>query len=90
VAETIWKYELKVQDTQEIDIPCGYEVLMVNTQKGIPCLWVRVDPNSPKLREIIYTHGTGHNIEHQCKLEHLGSYLTDNDEMCSHVFKISE
>ena len=81
----IWKYQLETIDEQFIEIPNGFEPLFVETQKGKPCLWCRVDPQRSKVRTKIITHGTGHSISDKTG-KHLGSYLIHDDSLVFHVF----
>ncbi len=41
----VYKYELKVDDVTELQLPSGAEILTVQVQYGIPCLWALIDPN---------------------------------------------
>ncbi len=58
---TIWKYELGEVDNQVISIPEGYELLSVQVQNGVPCLWAKVEPKNNREELEIIIHGTGHN-----------------------------
>lgn len=39
----IWKYELKLDDCQEIEMPVASQLLTVQAQHGKPMLWALVD-----------------------------------------------
>lgn len=39
----IWKYPLEIIEIQEICMPIDAVVLSVQTQRGVPCIWVEVD-----------------------------------------------
>lgn len=41
----IFKYELALQEGQNISLPLGAEILTIQAQNKIPCLWALVDPN---------------------------------------------
>lgn len=55
----IWKFPLK-PDVQEIAMPRGAEVLAVQTQRGEPQMWARVDPDAPMEARMFAVIGTGH------------------------------
>jgi len=41
--KTIWKFALKFEDVQTIEIPQGGTCLSVKVQHNRPCLWVEID-----------------------------------------------
>lgn len=58
--KTIWKFPLRVDDTQFVPAPAGAEVLSVQVQGGAPCVWAIVDPDAPRSGFTIQMRGTGH------------------------------
>lgn len=56
---TIWKYSLAVTDEQTLRVPAVRDVLCVQMQGPVPCLWAVVDPNADPKPLKIYTYGTG-------------------------------
>ena len=85
--KTIWKYKLQVIDKQEIEMPDNAELLTVQVQRGVPCLWVKVDPNIPTRTYGIATYGTGHPI-HQDNQKYIDTYIIDEGALVFHVFEI--
>lgn len=83
--ETIWKYELEVVGSQEIKLPTGFEVLSVQVQNGIPCLWVRVDALRPTHKTEIIIHGTGHPVPDTTG-KYLGTFQMNGGALVWHVF----
>lgn len=71
---TIWKYPLKLQDHQSVDMPLGAEILTVQFQDGIPCLWAKVDSmmHNKKLRSIALV-GTGHPVSEDGGCRYIGT-----------------
>lgn len=60
---TIWKYQLRLIDVQEVDMPLNAEVLHLDMQGPYPCIWVYLDPDlNGTERRTFVTHGTGHKI----------------------------
>lgn len=84
---TIWKYELKVQDQNRIDLPIGAEILCVQLQHNKPCLWVEVNnEESEKEVHIIETFGTGHLLDSSPRM-YLGTYQMHDGALVFHVYK---
>lgn len=88
---TIWKYKLKVEDSQVLSIPTGAVPLKVGVQKPIfienPVIWFQVDPDAELIDVRIITKGTGHRFEPD-NLWYIGSYQikTGSDIFVGHVF----
>lgn len=57
---TIWKFEAPVDDALTIAMPLGADVLSVQVQAGVPCIWARVDPGMPLESRAFCWRGTGH------------------------------
>lgn len=58
--KTIWKFEIK--NNTSIEIPTNAEILTCQTQNGIPCLWILVDPEEEKQTRYFNIYGTGYII----------------------------
>ena len=85
---TIWKYTLKTTDAQTISMPANARILSLQTQFGIPCLWVMVDPAAAPEPRQFFTYGTGHKIiEPISNLQFVGSYQLDGGALVFHVFE---
>ena len=80
--QRIFKYELEVADHQTIQMPTGAQILCVQIQHGVPCLWVLVDPQSTKEKQTIRVYGTGHMIERDG--DYVGTFQTNG--LVFHVF----
>ena len=59
---TIWKYPLKVKVFQIIEMPAVSKVLRIEMQRGHVCMWVMVDPTTPKRKREILCFETGHEV----------------------------
>lgn len=62
IEQRIWKYQLKVTDWQNISMPQDAEILTVQVQNGIPCLWALVNPEAETEIRCIEIFGTGNQI----------------------------
>ena len=80
---TVWKYPLKIVDSQEIQIPRGAEPLCVQLQRGELNLWARINPSSPSSTMNIFVHGTGHMCTSS---KYLGTFQMAEEALVFHVF----
>ena len=83
---TIWKYALEVVDEQMIDMPMGAQVLSVQVQHGVPCLWVRCNPDAQTAPVRVVTVGTGHPAEIGYSMQFIGTYQLLGGNFVGHVF----
>ena len=83
---SIWKYDLQTTGKQTIRMPAGAEILTVQTQKGEPRLWARVDTNSPEEDRVIITRGTGHPLSTEAE-KYISTYKLSGDNLVFHVFE---
>lgn len=58
----IFKYPIEITGTQEILLPDGAQILTIQIQNDIPCIWALVNPNLVNTSRIIHIFGTGHDI----------------------------
>lgn len=54
----IWKYELN-SVLNKLRMPVGAQVLSVQVQRDITCLWAKVDIDAPKVDRTFELVGTG-------------------------------
>jgi hypothetical protein len=80
----IFKYPLRVDDRQTVQLPKGAELLTVQTQHGSPCLWALVDEAAETESRVILMHGTGHPIS--CLGKYLGTFQLDGGNLVFHAF----
>ena len=81
----IWKFPLRVTETQRVAMPAGAEILSVKMQKGQLCLWALVSPERDKEMCTIEVHGTGNPIGPGNR-EYLGT--VQDHALVWHVFKV--
>jgi hypothetical protein len=61
--KTIYKYPIKITDMQNVIIPLNAEILSLQAQDDVPCIWALVDPKEKETRAVnLETFGTGHTI----------------------------
>lgn len=87
--KTIWKFVLKTIDKQELEMPYESEMLTVQTQHGIPCLWALVNPEADKEVRHFEIFGTGHPITCDMGIvrAYIGTYQIDDGALIFHVFE---
>lgn len=60
--KTIWKYRLQVTDIQPVNMPEGAEILSVQFQGCLLCLWALVNAARPTTERVIEIFGTGNPV----------------------------
>ena len=84
--KTIYKYPLIIGD-QDIEMPKGAQILTVQVQNDMPCLWALVAPSNPPELKRITVAGTGHNIFEVDLLAYVGTFQLHGGELVFHVFQ---
>ena len=60
---TIWKFELRVDDLQTVNMPPDSKVLTAQVQREKVCIWALVDPNdAQRIDYPVWVCGTGHPV----------------------------
>ena len=85
--QRIWKFNLKVTDTQVLKIPVESQILTVQLQNGTPVLWALVYPDSPTEDVCIETIGTGNPISTGVDRHYISTYQLSNG-LVFHVFEL--
>lgn len=86
---TIFKYILGLIDIQNVELPVGAEILSVQTQNDLPCLWALVNPEWKKETVRIEIFGTGNpipNIDNGSR-KFISTFQMYNGRLVYHVFK---
>lgn len=68
--KTIYKYELKITDSQEVFMPFESVILSAQVQNGKLCLWAEVFPETRlgTVTRTILIYGTGNPIDEEEKV----------------------
>lgn len=88
--KTIYKYPLEIIDYQSIEIPLGSEILTVQIQNEIPCIWAIVNPDFIKIKYTFRIFGTGNPIEDDFKGSYIGTYQSQGGKLVFHVFLLNK
>jgi hypothetical protein len=83
----IYKWTLKLLDRQIIPMPEGSEILTVQAQNGVPCLWAVVNETAQPVPRVIAIYGTGNPMP-----EMYGKYIASFQQVgfVWHVFELFE
>jgi hypothetical protein len=84
--KTIWKYELPFAQRHVYEMPRGATPLCVQTQRGIPCLWMQVDNDQPREMRAVQTIGTGYPADSVVDAIYAGTYQLHDEGLVFHVF----
>jgi hypothetical protein len=82
----IFKFPFPIGGEVEISMPAGSEILTVQTQGGIPCIWAVVDADAPFAARRLCVRGTGHQFKGN-EGKYIGTCQLDNGELVFHVFE---
>jgi hypothetical protein len=88
--KVIWEFPFENMGMLGIDMPVGAEILTVQVQDGVPCIWAMVDPGQEKENRIIVVHGTGHPVQQAEEKKYIGTYQEWNGSLIWHVFELAE
>jgi len=87
--EQIFKYPMQVTEEQTIEMPLGSQILTVQTQHEIPCIWAKVDPSKDMVDSRIRTFATGQLIPKNFHGKHIGTYQLKGGALVFHVFQLT-
>lgn len=87
MSRVIYKYPLQIANEQRLEMPMGAEILCVQAQGDVPCIWAIVDPAHPVTERKITIKGTGHRFSpDESQGTYLGTIQTQNGSLVWHVF----
>ena len=90
---TIYKYEVKLDDWFEVEVPRRSKVLSVGMQKGTPQMWVLVDleppplPFSPTVMRRFRLVGTGNPVVGLFDDKFIGTFQLYEGALVFHLFE---
>lgn len=85
----IWKYSLRQQPVQSIQMPEGAKVLCVQTQGNQPNLWALVDEKKdPTVTRKFAVHGTGNPMADGDPGTYVGTFQLYGGDLVFHVFEV--
>ena len=88
----IWKFSLVVTDRQTVTMPVGAEVLSVQMQGNVLCLWAVVNPDAERIIRTFEIFGTGHPMPDVLKEGlarlHIDTVQARGGSLVWHVFEL--
>lgn len=74
---------------QSILMPKGAEILTVQTQNGIPCIWALVDIEAEKEPRVFDIFGTGHPVTFDMGVErkYINTFQLKGGALVFHLFE---
>lgn len=86
--KTIHKFQIPIQDDFVLDLPLNAEVLCVQMQRDVPCVWVLLDTKDlATIARRFRIIGTGNPISDDEKLRHVGTFQTEGERFVWHLFE---
>lgn len=84
----IWKFAINPNKTI-LEMPKDAEILTIQTQNEIPCIWVLVNPENAKELRHFEVYGTGHNIHCDMGIErkYINTFQLDGGSFVFHLFE---
>lgn len=84
----IWKYPLELAEKQTLQTPLGAQILSLQVQRGVPTLWILVDPDSPKVSRTLWMVGTGYPVPAAAASgTFIGTYQVEDGALVFHIFE---
>lgn len=74
---TIFKTKLDICDFQTIELPQNFNILRLDKQDGVPCIWYECDSNMPIVKLDIYCVGTGWRMDDLPPMKYIGTIQQD-------------
>jgi len=86
--QTIYKYQIHVDDRQTVLMPRGARVLSVDVQRGVPCVWALIDTDSPEENRTFGMCGTGHPCPYDAS-QFVGTFQMHGGDLIFHLFDLA-
>ena len=81
----IHKYQL-LNETHSINVPEGAEILSVQTQNNVPCIWMLINPKETMFDiRTFFMVGTGNCFNQEGK--YVGTVQLDGGSSVMHIFE---
>jgi hypothetical protein len=85
--KTVFKYPLRLIDTQDVSMPDDAEILCVQIQNEVPTIWAKVDDENGPVTRKFRIAGTGHDLKGD-ELAYIGTFQLHAGALVFHVFEI--
>jgi len=87
--KAVFKYVIPVVDEFTMEMPKGAQILTVQAQRGVPCIWALVDPEMENEERSFVMRGTGHPIDDNMVpfLNYVGTMQMMEGTLIWHLFE---
>lgn len=88
--KTIYKYQLKVEGIQKIELPTGSKILTVQNQAETACMWCLIDRDiETKETRVIEILGTGHDVfdDEITERKYINTFQLQGGALVFHAFE---
>lgn len=86
--KTIWKFDIPITDTVQIEMPEKAKILYVGTTDGFGVsVWVLVNTGAKKEMRMLYIRGTGHKLGNAVEEGYIGTVVTYGGSLVWHIFE---
>jgi hypothetical protein len=83
----IFKYPFSVSDKIEINMPSEAEILSVQVQDEVPCIWAIVNTDSKIKIHTFFIYGTGQNVlGWDNGMNYIGTFQLFGGKFVGHLF----
>ncbi|TDQ79571.1 DUF7352 domain-containing protein [Sphingobacterium yanglingense] len=86
--KVVWKYELNKRGIVFAKMPLGAEILSIQAQNNVPCIWALVDPEAELTDRAFETLATGEKVEDDNRRKYIGTYQMYGGEFVFHCFEL--
>ena len=86
----IYKYLIPVQNEFEIPMPVSSEVLAVQVQHGVPCIWCLLNPGNATKNRKFRIYPTGFEIPDKYidAMRYVGTFQLEEGDFIGHLFEV--
>lgn len=85
----VFKYPIPMDDEFQLRLPRNAELLHLDSQNDAPVLWALVEPGAATEIRQFRLAGTGHPIDTQQPLRHVGTVLLRGGSLVFHLFEMT-
>jgi hypothetical protein len=79
-------FKWAIESGEPIEMQEDAEILSLQMQHGVPCLWALVDPEKPHINRLFCVYGTGHEIDEPVG-KYIGTFQQCAGAFVFHVFE---
>ena len=87
---TIYKYPLSIKDEIKVRMPHNAQVLTIQVQHDVPCIWAMVDTAAEKVTRKFAVRGTGHDCQDMPANAFVGTFQMHGGALVFHLFDLGE